>query len=235
MKYLVGYVLYLMVIVLGGTSLLKYVKAQDNYIRNRVVQLQSERGGCTGIQIQAPSGKVYTLTAKHCFEILENGKVKSTNEQGKSEMISFVAIDDKADLLLLTAPKNALSIQVGEKTSKHEHVHTITHGALEPSYRTDGEILAEQIIHADLYPILEPEQFEECLANKMEPVMDMENGLICAMSENVMFTTAMVVPGSSGGPLLNDAGDLVGIVSVSNGPFSGMVPIQDIHSFLAGK
>lgn len=235
MKYLSGYILYLMVVIFGGTAILKHVKSQDSYIRQRVVQLQSERGGCSGIQIQVPSGKVYTLTAKHCYGLLENGKIKSTNEQGKSEMISFVAIDDKADLLLLTAPAHALSIQVGLKMDKHEHIHTITHGALFPSYRTDGEILEELTIHAALFPIMEPDDFERCLANKMEPIMDMDLGIICAMSENVMMTTAMVAPGSSGGPMLNEAGDLVGIVSVSSGPFSGMVPIQDIQDFLVGK
>jgi len=235
MRFVIGYIVWLLIVTIGITSVLKYVKSQDSYIRNRVVQLSSERGGCSGIQVQAPSGKVYTLTAKHCFSLLENGKVKSTNEQGKSEMISFVAMDDKSDLLLLSAPEHALSIQIADKQYKHQHVHTMTHGAMQPTYRTDGELLSEQSIHAMLFPVLEPEDFQRCLDNKMEVMIDMEQGIVCSMKETVMLSTAFVVAGSSGGPLVNDNGELTGIVSVSDGPFSGTVPLLDIHTFLLDK
>lgn len=48
-----------------------------------------------------------------------------------------------------------------------------------------------------------------------------------------MITTAPVIPGSSGGPYIDDSNHLVGIVSVYFGAgFSGMVRLKDIQAFL---
>ena len=54
----------------------------------------------------------------------------------------------------------------------------------------------------------------------------------CALKVNEIVSTAKVVPGSSGAGVLGMGGDLVGIVSASDGDFGFFVPLSDIQRFL---
>jgi S1-C subfamily serine protease len=56
---------------------------------------------------------------------------------------------------------------------------------------------------------------------------------MCFLKVVEVATTAKVVPGSSGGMVVDDVGDLIGVVSASNGDFGFLVRLQDIKNFLA--
>ncbi len=182
----------------------------DEYSRERVVLLHSLLGSCTGVEVRSPKGKVYTLTAGHCIALFfdETLSVTARLEDGREYSVKIVAKDKNADLLLLQGVGDK-SVLIADKAPViHEHIHTMTHGLGFPSYRTDGEVLMEQIVS-----ILDiPTCFE-------------------------LFVTAQVYPGSSGGPILNSKEELVGIVSISMGEtiFSGTVTLRDIKAFLKDR
>jgi len=52
------------------------------------------------------------------------------------------------------------------------------------------------------------------------------------MSTKQLVSTARIIPGSSGGPLLNSANELVGIASATDGEISSFVALSDIQHFL---
>jgi hypothetical protein len=103
-------------------------KKSDEYVRDRVLQLKGPRGACTGAQVKAPSGDVYTLTAAHCREILDSdNSATAIDEQGREKKIYLLDIDESKDLMLMSSTSHK-SIDIAKKTVRHEHVHTITHG-----------------------------------------------------------------------------------------------------------
>ena len=58
-------------------------------------------------------------------------------------------------------------------------------------------------------------------------------GLICGMDTMESSTTATIIPGSSGGMVVNKNGELVGVASATNGFFGYVVRLKDIQKFLA--
>jgi S1-C subfamily serine protease len=200
----------------------------DKYIRDRVLMITGKNVLCSAIEVRAPSGKNYTMSAAHCAAMAINGYVTAINEDGDQKMIKVLEVDDPHDLMLLE-PYDEKSIDVAKSEQRHQRVHTITHGHGMPSYRTDGELL--DIVNITLAtPIDSDEALAKC---KNIVINDLELG--CEKKYNVIMSTAQVLPGSSGGAVLNEEGKLVGIVSCTDGFFAGFIPIDDINNLLKGR
>lgn len=209
-----------------------FEKRSDTYIRNRVLQLYGNNMYCSGISIKAPSGKVYILSAAHCREIAVDGKMSVRSENDVVNIVHIVDIDIEHDLMLLSSANN-LSVDVADKVSIHESIHTLTHGNHFPTYRTNGEMLEEREIMIPKGLIFTPEDEQKCLSVPYQRIVGGWEGLNVCVQRLVMFmSTAKVVPGSSGGSALNAAGELIGIVSCTDGTFSGLVPLRFIQDFL---
>lgn len=184
------------------------IQSSDDYVRDRVVLLKSTAGSCSGAEVIAPSGKIYTLTAGHCRPLLSaKNTVVAQLEDGREYTLKFVALDKKSDLMLLEGIDTKGLVVRGKSLEKHEHVYTMTHGLGFPSYRTDGEVLVARLTQTINFKWLE------------------------------MYISAPVLPGSSGGPVLDSKNELIGIVSVSVGDtfIGGMVLLSDIHNFLKNR
>lgn len=212
----------------------KSIIASDSYIRDRVVMLIGKHGSCSGIQVKAPSGTVYTLSAAHCSILIDNGKVIVMSEDGNKSFVNFIAIDEEHDLMLLSSA-NSKSIQVADSFGKHEQAHSMTHGRGMPSYRTDGEMLQQMSVEVTKFGIFSKEDRDLCnITSYQRPVDTYFYGEYCVITLNLEISTVAVVPGSSGGAIVNNKGQLIGIVSSTFGDsiFSGLVPLHDIQSFL---
>lgn len=234
MKKLLKYSVYTLVLLLicSQVSLHK----SDAYIRDRVLLLHNSQGSCSAVEVKSPLGKVYTLSAAHCSDLAVNGYIEGQDEKGDSKPLKIIKIDFAHDLLLLEGFDDK-SVNVAGSIKIHDIVYTITHGHGHghgmPSYRTDGELLMEDEITIEA-PLFDEESITDCGKKKNHELVLGEYGYACRFKYNIVYSTASVIPGSSGGPALNEYGDLIGIVSATDGFFSALIPLADVQAFLKG-
>lgn len=210
------------------------IKRSDSYLRTRVVMLQGDRGRCSAVQVKAPSGKVYTLSAAHCRDIVSKGNIiEGVMDDGQVFKLEVLEVSRKDDLMLLTSG-TPHSIDIAKILEKHTKIHTMTHGRGLPSHRSDGELLLEQTVRLPMYSIDTDAKMVQCLADGNEPTFIMFSEYPeCVSNLLVMLSTAKVRPGSSGGAAVNTNNELIGIVSISDGDsISGLVPLRIIQEFM---
>lgn len=191
-----------------GNLIVPMVKS-DKEIRDTVVRLKGEEGMCSGEQVSAPSGKSYIISAKHCVDLAVDGKMAVQLPSGKITFKRILARDENSDLLILEGSDELPSLSIAASDFPTEKVRTFTHGHNMDTYQTSGEIIQEKMIEA-----------------AGPGGIDIN---FCTV------TTASIVPGSSGGVLVDPKGDLVGVASITDGYFSYFVRLSDIKTFLKDK
>lgn len=206
--------------------------------KSRVIQLTGNGGLCSGEQVTAPSGLTYILTAGHCRG-LENssGEITATTEDGRKLPRRVIAEDDASDLLLLEGIPAMTGLTIAASKDVNEHVRTFTHGGGKKTYMTEGYLIGDERVEAPIFQIQKPEDELKCrmAKHKIEDV-DVFFGImmkLCILSVDETAATAWVAPGSSGGMVINDSNELVGVVSASGGPFAFYVKLSDVQRFIA--
>lgn len=203
----------------------------NQWLRDRVVMLIGNGALCSGEQVRSPSGKDYILSAGHCHALADgNDNIEVITEDGRHLSRRVIQEDPMSDLLLLEGIPNLQGIDIAEHSRRFEHVRTFTHGEGHKTYKTEGDLIDEQ--HLD---VLLGEASDKCDMPK-EKIKTMQIFIFeikaCVLSVNETITTAMIVPGSSGGMVVDDSGKLVGVCSASDSPFGALVRLKDIKAFL---
>lgn len=244
MKKLYILVVALLSVLIVQSELKKYMQIQDfkskerrlasdEYVRDRVLKLYGEHGQCTGILVKAKDSKTYTLTASHCQGMINSkGEVYAEDNHKQKHIIKLIKEDPYSDLMLLTGIDGVEGIDIAKEYIDHQKVHAITHGAGLDSFRTDGEIVQIMQSGAPLYPITSEEEYNKCVSQPKTRPIELFILKACYMVVDQMYTTVQIVPGSSGGPLLNDKGELIGIASMYSDMFGIFVSLNDIHRFM---
>lgn len=215
----------------------------EKSLRKRVVRLVGNAHSCSGEQIQAPSGKSYILTAGHCRVLEDNGSIEVIDADNNHLNRRIIAEDPKSDLLLIEGLPSITGITVAASEEMHEHIRTFTHGAAMDTYKTDGELIQEQVVDIQAFDIQNDIDEARCksmpkyqLADSMIDLgfMQIQGGKSCQLHLREIAGTARIRPGSSGGMVVNDSGELVGVASAGSAEDNLYVQVSDINSFLAG-
>lgn len=229
---------------LGGVGILlfalflkspRFDYTSDVNMHKVVLQLEGNGEKCSGEQIETDSGHEYVLTAAHCKNLQEDGSIQVTTEDGRTLMRRIIAEDQYSDLMLLEPVPGMKGIKLASSWERNQHIRTFTHGGGLPTYKTEGELIANMHIDVELWIIDSPES--EDLCSKPKHVIKSIRTFfgefkVCVLSTNEVGTTAMIIPGSSGGMAVDDNGRLVGVVSADRNNIGFLVPIERIQDFL---
>lgn len=241
MKSIVSGLTLLMILGLYSAAMLVPWKNKPP-VKNEVVKIYSKLGSCTGVEVRGfLTGNIYTLTAGHCDALFigddhdQNVPVYAQTQDGEVIRIYEILEDPKSDLMLLTSAGND-SMPVAKKVIYGEHIYTLTHGAGFPAYRTDGELLQKAQVVVGLFPLNSDLADKWCSSmSKYVKTADILGLPVCALDVQENYATAWIVPGSSGGPMIDDDNHLIGIATATGGQFSAWVTLEDIQRFLADK
>lgn len=232
-----------MITLIAAVGILMYALSSpsDNKIKHRYVKLSGPHGMCSGEQVRAPSGIDYILSAGHCKDIAENGSFTVTDEDGNVLQRRVIAEDKNSDLLLIEGLPNVRGLDIAKADYSGEHVRTFTHGNRMDTYKTEGELIQNKRVQILKGVVTTKEEEDACTSmpkNKIEQAQTFFSGPINVCVMNIMETasTATIVPGSSGGMVVDDQGKLVGVASCvdSQNHFNYFVSLHDIQVFLSG-
>lgn len=214
-----------------------YRGPSERTIRSKVVQLKGEKKGyCSGVQVHAPTGKDYILSAAHCSVLQEDGMILVRTDDSRFIPRRVLEISPVTDLMLLEGMPDLNGISVANDYEIGQHLRSFTHGAAFDTYKTEGELIQEKMIDILVNWISSKADEDACNLPKYKILkINTIFGEIqaCALHLNMYVSTTKVVPGSSGGGIFDDRGKLVAIVSGGDATFGVFVTLADIQMFLS--
>lgn len=227
MKSLVSFILLSLILVSCA------FQPSDSYPKAKAMQLTGNGIACSGEQIEAASGQTYILSAGHCMGMMHNGNVTVTTEDGRTLERRVIAEDPYSDLMLIEGIPYMKGLKIAKQSQRFQHVRTFTHGARLQTYKTEGFLIEKKELRVPVFQVTAESSTCDMPKYKQDSVQ-IWGGTItfCILDIPEFWMSASVVPGSSGGMVVNDDNELIGVVSIQDGPFGGMVDQVEVNRFL---
>lgn len=205
----------------------------DGHIRSRVVKLLGNGAQCSGEQVRAPSGEDYILTAAHCLPLAVDGVIQVTTEDGRVLPRRIISEDMRSDLLLLEGLPHTEGLEIASYARRFQRVRTFTHGKGHDTYQSQGVLIDDRPIQIPLFAVTDDASRALCQRAPKYRVFDALIAELCILEITETSTDAFIVPGSSGGAVVDSSGDLVGVVSAGGDGFGYLVRLEDIQKFIS--
>lgn len=236
--------LRLCLVALGIALTLRYVggfSREDTTISpESVLEItypSNNRSGGTGFVVEAPSGKLYTLTNRHVCRGNEGGFVSARLKDSKRYiLLRVIEQSAESDLCILTPFPNVKGFRVGKMPSWGQGVTLVGHPLLMPITRVSGEIYEEGLLDLIIGLDLDDElcQKEGGVTQKQ---MTMFGDIIkvCTRSYYANRTSLIAYPGNSGSPIVDSNGEVVSVLFAGDNRtnWGYGVPHFDIVKFLS--
>jgi hypothetical protein len=203
--------------------------------RARAIRLTGSKGACSGTQIRAASGVDYILTAGHCREITDDDTVMAERPGWPPIVRRIIQVSEKTDLMLVEGLPGFPGLPVATREPRPgDRLTALTHGHALDVYRDDGEFIQLKIILVPVRPIASQDDEAACRLPKYR-IVDLLFMRVCVLRIEAMVSKMPgIVPGSSGGSVLNDLGELVGVAFAGDGTFAFIVRSKEIRQFIRG-
>jgi S1-C subfamily serine protease len=228
-------------------------------VGSRVFLLASESGGSgTGFALKAKSGLTYIVTNDHvCASSHDGYNILVKNNKGAYIPRRIIAKSQKSDLCLVESLPNVEGLELGSRPSVGQIIGAVGHPKGYDKTLSRGEIIMQRdvsILKGPMYMISPLGEFspipkeqggvseKECRAVKNKKIKLSQQVFIfkiemifCEEKVNKAYFTNMIVqPGSSGSPLINFWGNVIGVVfSVDQANWSQAVSYEDLEDFIS--
>ena len=223
----------ILVAILG---ILKAPEIHRVWLRTKVAEKVFEiRGrvngsGGTGFALEAPSGQTYLVTNAHvCEHALKDGNSDNlllVIRDGGMLKRQVLEISNKTDLCIIEGWPGIKGLKLGENTNIGNLVFAVGHPLLGSTTMTMGEVRSFEDVTV-LRPIFNNKLFKGTPCNKAKNEAHMSpkffettrfgNSKECLVSEKKAIATSVsIYPGSSGSPLVDKSGKVVGVMFASN-------------------
>jgi len=217
-------------------------------------------GSGTGFAVKAPSGKTYIVTNDHVCEVSKDGKsVMVRDEDGKSMRRKIIKKSDRSDLCLVEGWPGVEGLKVSSSAPEiGQIVASVGHPSGYDITLSRGEIIMRDDVMIPVGPIsfIDPSSGKEQLVPAEDGGVTLKQ---CSMPKNKVvtvdqqififvfrikmcmnvtekayFTNMLIQPGSSGSPVVNFYGNIVGVVFASDRAGWGvLVSHKDLTDFLS--
>lgn len=207
----------------------------NEFAKKSVVMIYSQSGGCSGVNVKTPEGKFYIVSAGHCRGLLWAKFAMLEDYSGSSYVVRFIKESKMDDLMLLEGVPTLPYLELPSYTDLKEgtKIKTYTRGGGAPTYRTDGIIKGVKSVQdfrvgdMRLCSLGIPKYVFKI--NEQPGIRFKE----CVLKVHTTVTTAKIIPGSSGGPLLDLDNSLIGIVVGADIYGSSyFAPLETVRAFL---
>lgn len=198
-------------------------------------------GGGTGFQVKAPSGKKYLLTNAHVCEHTQdaNGNVHIWFSNDTFIERKVIEISGSTDLCLVEPLPGDAALELAGYIEKGDSVNVVGHPRLQPLTVSQGEYIGPETVQI-LAGIVGFDIEEKDCHKPKNQLLDVETFFgplkVCLVTIEAEKTTAIILGGNSGSPVVNTWGNVVGVMFASPGPegsnWGDMISLRDIRQFL---
>lgn len=202
----------------------------------RLLSPNNPGSGGTGFGISF-HGKDYTVTNDHVCRLgEESGYMVGFDEKWGPVKLDILYQSGTTDLCLLTPNQHSAKLHLASKELAYkERLFVVGYPLLHGAALSTGKKLKNKTIELIEF-IIENEEGEKACNKPKQRIVDIFFGLVfgCLDTIKAIESNAKIYPGNSGSPVLNKAGDVVGVMFAANtvGVQSFYIPFNDLKGFL---
>ena len=204
-------------------------------LSHSVVRLKGDSGaGGTGFSVRSPSGEVYTMTNSHvCALANSDGLLHADSPLWEgARSIKVMSVSKTADLCLLEPIHELTPVLAAQSLDTARRLYAYGHPRLSGQTLSEGFVVERKDI--DLAD--EDTPLDQCNGpgRRVEVVQNFIFAApMCIVKRDAWLTSLVIHPGSSGSPVVNDAGNLVGVMfaGMSDTGYGAMVPVERVLEF----
>jgi S1-C subfamily serine protease len=205
--------------------------------RHSVVMItppSSDNTGCSGFVVRALSGKIVTVTNRHCTDMAENGMLAAHYvDSAVVKLLRILYISETTDVAILEEAPGLEPFETGDGMRKYQRIHVLGFPYLNPlTYSGGFTVSEEQTMIATELP---KSQCDGPGRKWMRVETFLGEAEVCVEIIHAYSTNVIVYPGNSGSVVLNNDGRAIGVVFAGNTRTNNgsIIPYNDLMAILA--